>query len=179
MGRFPHQAAVYPVLTINFGEWNHITGLGLWSPLDSLKSYLPAGTACAGAYSSAGGSTQRPLSFISWIKASVARSISIPRLTTFWNTIQLLSSSSICWAQTALSWIEQSTVTANDMPTTQRCPSTTFWFRKTIKCFKNNHSTASLNWKKWSCVKMFQGKFPTELWRCTSKVIWLIDRGSK
>jgi len=37
-------------------------------------------------YSSAGGgSTQRPLSLISWINASVAYSISIPRFTTVWD----------------------------------------------------------------------------------------------
>ena len=40
MGRFPHQVVVYPVLTINFGEQNYVTGLGLWSPFVEKVSYI-------------------------------------------------------------------------------------------------------------------------------------------
>lgn len=126
------------------------TVISLWQ---SLTSYQPAVTACASAYSSAGGSTQRPWSFISWIKASVARSISIARFTTVWNTIQLSSSSHNCW-DCEPHYHEYNKVLALQMicqllkdllvpPSDLRKQST----------FKNNHSTASLNRKKWSWGK--------------------------
>lgn len=46
-------------------------------------------------HSSAGGSTQRPWSFISWIRASVAFSIAIPRFTTVWRKCNFSSRYSI------------------------------------------------------------------------------------
>lgn len=126
------------------------TVVSLWQ---SLTSYQAAGTACASAYSSAGGSTQRPWSFISWIKASVARSISIPRFTTVWNSIQLSSSSHNCWdcerhyheynEVLILQMICQLLKDVLVLPSDLWKPST----------FKNNHSTTSLNGKKSSWIK--------------------------
>ena len=59
-----------------------------FSPLSFLLPYLPTKPefSCPSlSHSSVGGSTHRPLSFISWIRASVAFSIAIPRFTTVWS----------------------------------------------------------------------------------------------